>query len=234
MVLFWRLMLAHVIADFPLQTDAVFSIKKNTGWGVFLHGAIFTLTALLAAMNDLAVPMVWVGLISLGLFHVAVDKGKLVLAGGGRRDNLGYFLLDQALHVGAIGLMSFFVSRLPNIARQEQDPAAIARLQIGIAYIVAIWVSPLLSYYLRSAFHHPSGDRYHTRQPALWRILGYMERGGLVALLAQDGRLLALAPLLFLPRIVLSTHGGSEGYSRWDFVLGSTVAIIMGLWLRTL
>jgi hypothetical protein len=235
MVLFWRLILAHVIADFPLQTDAVFSVKKNTEWGVFLHGAIFTLTALLTTVNDLAIPMVWVGLISLGLFHVAVDKGKLVLAGGGRRDNLGYFLLDQALHIGAIGLMSFFFSRLPDAARPAQDPAAItARLQMGTAYVVAIWVSPLLSHYLRSTFHRPPGDRFHARQPALWRTLGYVERGCLVALLALGGRLLALAPLLFLPRIILSIHGGDKEYSHGDFILGSAVAIIMGVWVRTL
>ena len=74
MALFWRLVLAHVAADFALQTDAVFRVKKRFSWGVLLHGAIFALTSILALSPYLGSFSLWVGLIFLWLFHVAVDK----------------------------------------------------------------------------------------------------------------------------------------------------------------
>ena len=33
MFLFYRLLLAHIIADFPSQTNQIFRVKYNTEWG---------------------------------------------------------------------------------------------------------------------------------------------------------------------------------------------------------
>ncbi|PKP54950.1 DUF3307 domain-containing protein, partial [Candidatus Atribacteria bacterium HGW-Atribacteria-1] len=40
MPLFCRLLLAHIIADFPLQTNQIFKVKTNTEWGVLIHTLI--------------------------------------------------------------------------------------------------------------------------------------------------------------------------------------------------
>ncbi len=106
MVLFWRLLLAHVIADFPLQTDAVFAIKKEKRWGVFLHGTIFGLVAILLArrwgirlvysvhnLNPHEQPYpAWAGLVNRFIFRIAIERAK------SHSDRVGNFQLQFSLH----------------------------------------------------------------------------------------------------------------------------------------
>jgi hypothetical protein len=233
MVLFWRLLLAHCIADFPLQSDAVFAVKKRFKWGVVLHGTLFLLTTLLLTGPYLRFAAMWAGIIFLWLFHVAVDKAKLMLVGGGRRDHLGYFLLDQVLHIGAIALVFFFLTRHLQVASAtEISPAIISQLKLGVAYILSIWASPLLSYYVRGLFRPQQGS-FKTLGGGLWRTLGYVERGALTAVVIHGGRLLILAPLVFLPRIILPAAERWRGAFLWDLVLGSSMAIVLGIWGKT-
>lgn len=249
MVLFWRLVLAHFAADFALQTDAVFRVKKRFSWGVLLHGAIFALTSILATVPYLRSLPLWGGLVFLWLFHTAVDKTKLALSASQRRDHGGYFLLDQLLHIGAIGLICLLLNRHPGMVQEARESAVlIPKLQLGVAYIAAIWVSPLLSFYIRSAWLRRKSSRSSeaeggasppaSGQPVLpsglWRWMGYLERGCLVAVIAQGGRLFFLAPLVLLPRIGLWVFRRQESFSLWELVLGTATALSMGLWAGTL
>ncbi len=249
MTLFWRLVLAHVAADFALQTDAVFRVKKRFSWGVLLHGAIFALTSILALSPYLGSFSLWVGVIFLWLFHVAVDKAKLALGASQQRDHLGYFLLDQLLHLGAIGLVCLLLNRHLRMPLEVRESAAVIfRLKLGVAYIVAIWASPLLSFYVRSAClrwktppspgSNSEASRRAAEQPmqpsGLWRWMGYIERGCLVAVTVQGGRLLFLIPLVLLPRTVLWISRGKERSGLWELILGSAMALSMGLWAGTL
>jgi hypothetical protein len=234
MVLLWRLLLAHVIADFPLQTDAVFAVKRDIKWGVFLHGTLFLLTALLLTGPYLRTPAVIGGLIFLWLFHVAVDKTKLALADRGLGDHLGYFLLDQALHIGAIVLICSFLNHHPGVTMTAPDSGAItARLKLGTAYTLSIWASPILVFYIRRLFASRQAD-LKIRPRGLWRILGYLERGSLTVVVIQAGRWPLLAPAVFLPRAALWAAGKLGHHSHWDVLLGSIAAIAAGLWIRTL
>jgi len=248
MVLFWRLVLAHVAADFALQTDAVFRVKKRFSRGVLLHGAIFALTSILVTIPYLNILPLWGGLVFLWLFHVAVDKAKLVLSVSAQRDHLGYFLLDQLLHLGAIGLICLPLDRHPGIALAARRSAALVPLfKLGTAYITAIWASPLFSLYVRSACLR--WKRWRSREPESaapltegaprmfpsgpWRWLGYIERGCLVAVIAQGGRLALLIPLVLLPRTALWISGGRESSALWELILGSALAVSLGLWAGT-
>jgi hypothetical protein len=234
MVLLWRLLLAHIIADFPLQTDAVFAVKRDIKWGVFLHGTLFLLTALLLTGPYLRFPAVIGGLVFLWLFHVAVDKTKLELAGRGLGDHLGYFLLDQALHIGAIVLICSFLNRHSGVTATASDAAAIVpRLKLGAAYTLSIWASPLLIYYIRRLFSSRPGD-VNIRQRGLWRILGYLERGSLTAVIIQGGWWPALAPAIFLPRTLLWAAGKRSRPSFGGVLLGAMMAVAAGLWVRAL
>jgi hypothetical protein len=234
MVLFWRLLLAHLIADFPLQTDAVFAVKKDQRWGVILHATIFGLTAVLLTRPYLNHTEMWLGLVFLWSGHIAIDKTKLVLSGRGGRDHLGYFLIDQALHIGAIALWCLFWKGFPQLRPSSAVSSADARLiQLGIAYVTAIWASPLLAFYLAAAFSRQRLD-FKSQQHPLGRVAGYWERGALVAMVIQAGWLLLLMPLVFLPRMSIFWLGKQKGLSRWEFFVGSSLAILMGLWGRTL
>lgn len=255
MAVFWRLVLAHFMADFALQTDAVFSVKKRFSWGVLLHVAIFALTSIAATGPYLNNPPFWGGLVFLWLFHAAVDKAKLSFNSSGHGDHLGTFLFDQMLHLIAIGLVCLFLTRhFRMIAAVDDSASLIPRLKLGTAYIIAIWVSPVLSFYipsvaLRSGSPRPPkgivGSCQKTSKKALiknidsrptaqWRLMGYVQRGGLVAAITGGGRLLFLIPLLLLPGAGLWVSEGKKDTALRELVLGSLIALGMGLWGRTL
>jgi len=234
MALFWRLFLAHLIADFPLQTDAVFAAKKEKGWGVLLHGSLFGLMAILLMKPFLRSGAVWCGVVILWLFHMIVDKAKLILVRRGREDHLAYFLLDQVLHIGLVGLVSLFLSRVPHVARISAASAAeLGLIKLAAAYVASIWASPLVCFYIQALFSSQK-MAFQAYQPFLWRMMGYVERGMLTAIVTWGGRLFFLIPLVFLPRMGLSIFQGQRNYSLWEFALGSAMAIAAGLWARTL
>jgi hypothetical protein len=249
MALFWRLVLAHFAADFALQTDAVFRVKKRYSWGVLLHVAIFALTSVLAVIPYLNSLPLWSGLAFLWLFHLAVDKAKLALSASERRYHLGYFLLDQLLHIGAIGLICLLLNgHLRMTLAARESAALIPRWKLGVAYIIAIWVSPLISSYARSDLLRLKALRTPQTEPGvtlpaagrpvlpsgLWRWMGYLERGCLVAVIVQGGRPMLLIPLVLLPRAGLWIVRGREESILWELVLGTAMALAMGLWAHTL
>jgi hypothetical protein len=230
MVLFWRLLLAHLIADFPLQTDAVFAIKKGRAWGLLLHSTLFGLTAILLAGPFLRIWAVWGSLVLLWLFHSAIDKAKLALVGSGRKDHLVYFLLDQVLHIGTVALVCLFLNRIPQVSAIA---SSIRPIKISIAYVVSVWVSPLFCFYARTAFS-PQKIDFQRQQSVLWRTIGYVERLMMTAVAASGGRLFLILPLVLLPRIGLSIFTQQSKFSSWELILGSIIAFAAGLWVRTL
>ncbi|MFC1682866.1 DUF3307 domain-containing protein [Candidatus Zixiibacteriota bacterium] len=230
MVLFWRLLLAHLIADFPLQTDAVFAVKKGRAWGVMLHSTLFWLTAILLAKPFLHIWAVWGGLVLLWLSHSVIDKAKLALVSSGRKDHLVYFLLDQLLHIGAVALVCLFLNRIPQVSAIA---ASVLSIKIGIAYVVSVWVSPLLCFYTRTAFSSQKVD-FQRQQSVCWRVIGSAERLLITAVAAAGGRLFIILPLVFFPRIGLSIFTRQSKFSRWELILGSTIAVAAGFWVRTL
>jgi hypothetical protein len=234
MALFWRLLLAHLIADFPLQTEAVFAVKKEKDWGVLLHATLFGLTAIVLAGPFMRSGAVWASLFFLWLSHIVIDRAKLSLVASGHKDHLAFFLVDQALHIGAAALACLLLNRIPTISAIAVHSAVDVRLtKLAVAYVVSVWVSPLLCYYIRTALGNGTLE-FKGQQSAIWRMLGYAERLMLTAMAAQGGRLFFLLPAVFLPRIGLSIFAGQRDFSSWEFILGSAIAIAAGIWVHTL
>lgn len=77
MSLFYRLLLAHIIADFPLQTKQIFNIKMNTEWGVILHTIIVLIFSILFTFPYLEDPKYIMILSIIFLSHTIIDKIKL-------------------------------------------------------------------------------------------------------------------------------------------------------------
>lgn len=126
MELFATLLLAHLIADFPLQTNCVFELKVRHWTGIFLHVAIHVfVTALL--IND---PLrYWPLLAALGAVHFATDWFKLRLP---FRFQAAGFILDQIAHVLALVVLA---GRWPSATGVL--PATLLRPAIAYALIPA-------------------------------------------------------------------------------------------------
>jgi hypothetical protein len=94
------LYLAHLIADFPLQTNHIFELKAQGNRGILLHVGIHLLVAAVLIQNAYHY---WYVLLLLGGMHFVIDWAKLRLPW--RRQAPG-FILDQFAHVASVLLLA--------------------------------------------------------------------------------------------------------------------------------
>lgn len=103
MHLLLTLLLGHLFADFPLQTNRLAMLKNNSFIGVFIHVMIYmTVTALL--LND---PIeYWPLLAGLTVVHFMIDSVKRLHR---PRNELLYFIIDQLAHLISL-LMATYIA----------------------------------------------------------------------------------------------------------------------------
>ncbi|MEZ4869097.1 MAG: DUF3307 domain-containing protein [Caldilineaceae bacterium] len=92
------LLLGHLLADFPLQTNGLAKLKKKSLGGVFLHVLIYmTITALL-----LRAPFTyWPLIVGLGAVHFTIDTLKMYC---NLKNEVLCFVIDQILHFITVAL----------------------------------------------------------------------------------------------------------------------------------
>ncbi|MFN3550731.1 MAG: DUF3307 domain-containing protein [Endomicrobiia bacterium] len=108
MKIFFRLLLAHLLADFTLQTDFIAKWKKNNFLGVVVHSLIFFILSLIFTFPELnkiwmSYPLKingWICLILLFLLHMLEDEYRSYNVRHYKvNDNFLFFLWDQAIHI---------------------------------------------------------------------------------------------------------------------------------------
>ena len=239
MFLFYRLLLAHLLADFPLQFTQLFRLKVSNRWGTAFHGGIFTLLALILAYPYLTLNSIWVFILLLGISHIFIDETKLSLTRKFKIDNLWLFLLDQGLHIGLIGLLAVTsLGRLvlnwplynfPSFLTQAyNDPQSKVIIYI-IAYLIATFGGTFLIYYLKKTFFIRQLGEVVISQPE--RYFGILERFLIVNLVIFPGHFFFLIPVVLITRSIACARQKQLG--TWiDFLTSIVLAIIIGLILR--
>jgi len=107
MPLFYRLLLAHLVADFPLQTNQIFKVKTNTEWGVLIHTLIVLIFSILFTFPYLEDPKVIIILLVIFLSHTVIDKLKMEYSKKTKNQSMKILLLDQVLHIAIIAILTF-------------------------------------------------------------------------------------------------------------------------------
>lgn len=144
MIIFFRLLLAHLIADFLLQPTNWVSDKnekKVKSKKLLFHILIVTgLSAIVTAdYFSWKIPLL------IFLFHYATDLAKIYLKPP-KTSHLVWFLADQTVHVLILCLVAYWVS--PDSALQPEaigrllgTPKALAYIS---AYLIIIWPSMIM------------------------------------------------------------------------------------------
>jgi hypothetical protein len=94
------LLLGHLIADFPLQTNGVYRLKNRHWSGILLHAAIHCVVTGLLLQDALTH---WRMLVALCVMHFATDWLKLRIP---FKVQSGGFVLDQVAHVLGLVLLA--------------------------------------------------------------------------------------------------------------------------------
>ncbi|MFA5116362.1 MAG: DUF3307 domain-containing protein [Candidatus Omnitrophota bacterium] len=130
MFLFLRLLLGHLIGDFPLQTDRIFLLKHKGLKGNIPHALLVTASLIALSWPYLSRPYLWYFIIFVGTAHYLQDLIKIKYSK--LKYGFWFYLLDQAAHILTISLI--FLTPLKNV---------------GPIYNSAGWLAP---YYNSNAF----------------------------------------------------------------------------------
>ncbi len=161
---FISLLIGHLLADFPLQTDTVYRWRQK-GWpGIAFHAGIHVV---MAAMLVHGLVLRWGLLLALGLVHAGIDRAKPQMPFSHPRAT---FLADQSLHVASLGVIAW-------LARDLQ-PAVTAPLMYGLLALTLVpaalrfaSLSPCESAFLRGAV--ACKDEY-TDLPVVYHVAGWL------------------------------------------------------------
>ncbi|MGC8824985.1 MAG: DUF3307 domain-containing protein [Bacteroidales bacterium] len=112
MILFVKLLLAHLIADFLLQPTSWVQAKRRhfiASWQLYLHALLHGVIAF-AFVADIAF---WPWALALALVHLAIDIAKLYLMR--RFPHIDWFFPDQAAHLLSLIAIAMAITK-PQLA----------------------------------------------------------------------------------------------------------------------
>jgi hypothetical protein len=128
---FAGLLLAHLIADFPLQADWVYRLKVCSLAGIAIHAGMHVLVTALILSDSLAY---WPVLILVGLAHFVVDWLKPRWRGS----SLANFLLDQMIHLATLITIAVLFPAQPGLPAALLYPALVYAMIP--AALMGLWV----------------------------------------------------------------------------------------------
>lgn len=160
MLMFERLLLAHLLADFPFQTNWVYGQKIKSLWGVVFHCGIVTLLNVIFLFPYLHLPQVWEAIAFLLVVHVIIDQYKISLTKQEKElDGILFFLQDQVFHVLSIlaAIKWFGLDKLPmtNVPTLLSFYNNDYWLWVAISIIGAAFAGKVLLYYIKRVFWNP-------------------------------------------------------------------------------
>lgn len=104
--MFWHLLLAHLIGDYPLQSEWLIENKRSL-WGLTLHIAIHLAVTLLIVGSASA--EAWPKILVLALIHFLLDFTKSLFGNRWPKQGALQYVVDQLLHILSIFLVSRWI-----------------------------------------------------------------------------------------------------------------------------
>jgi hypothetical protein len=222
MPLFRLLILAHLIADFPLQSAQIYRLKRRYLAGQVPHAFIYLGTMALAGYPLIGYGSYWCFISAVATAHLMVDYLKVMfLDHSGARNDLWTFLLDQAMHIAVIAAV--FMTPLPGLP--ELQGSIIQRLDRAgvITTCIFFLVATFGGVYLLDSAKRTLLDAPECVlvSDGFSKYYGVIERGILFALMAGGYVYCALVPLVLAVRVPLANYCAKTFQPR-PFLLART------------
>lgn len=102
--------LAHFIADYPLQTNWVARYKQDHVMGLLVHTFTHLVVTTLILYPFWHDPRIWWGILAMFVTHTAADQIKITHNKKGPRKKLFfYYMMDQFIHVSILLVISIYL-----------------------------------------------------------------------------------------------------------------------------
>lgn len=242
MFLFLRMMLAHFIADYPLQTNRVYCYKISSFNGQLFHAGIHAFVFALFLIPYWHHPVTWLYLFWITASHLTFDILKVKAIDKTKLHPVITYTLDQVLHVAAASVVLW----LP--LAQEIPPIAASGLwswywnNTVVAYVIGVIFATYFTTYFLACWHWAKKKLAHDdgyNLTPLQKYYEFFERGVITTLVAFFGDLgLAGIPLVIALRF--PTHRGLHRKGKraaWlrsmpDMVVGILLSIAAGIFIQ--
>lgn len=217
---FLALLLGHLLADFPFQTDRLVDQKRQGEVvGYFKHGLIYYLSSATAVGLFTSVwPLSFrflTGMLALVLIHLILDFAKISLIRNRKIDDTAWtFLLDQVLHAATVAGASWVIiasswTDLTTAIGWLQSPSGATLMVTAIIYIAIIFGGGYLIRYFTQPLlaQLPTGSSDSPEQlKKAGMYIGWLERFLMLTALALKTPalvefILAAKPIVRFPEI---------------------------------
>ncbi len=168
MTTFLALLLAHLLADFPLQTNRIFRLKIKGNLGLVLHVVIHIIMAALLLQQ----PAQYLNLLLvLGVAHFITDWIKVRFPGDPQWPG---FVLDQLAHLAAIALLAWWRPEVTAVLPLWlMLPLILLVLLPAVLMLLWVWANDVQE---QSRFQESASVRWASK-----RLLTLSQRTGWVA-----------------------------------------------------
>jgi hypothetical protein len=117
MFILLRLLLAHFIADFPLQFNKIYELKNKSLVGGIPHALIVAICFIACSWPYLGIPGIWVFIYFFSFLHLFQDSTKIKL--GSRKYSIWLYLLDQLFHI--VTISTILVTKLKYLTPPQEN-----------------------------------------------------------------------------------------------------------------
>lgn len=141
-MIFIQLILAHLLGDFTLQPDswvAEKESKKLKSKYLYLHVLIHTVLSFIFLWD---IQLWWIAAL-VGVSHFIIDACKLTFQNNQTKKR--WFFIDQALHVGVIGIVSLCFNEFDFGFLKNQQFLKIAMAALFLTTPASIFIKIILS-----------------------------------------------------------------------------------------
>lgn len=146
------LLLAHLLADFPLQSNRLARLKQSSLRGVFIHVLIYMVATAFLLRQPL---QYWPLVLSLGIAHFVIDAVKIVCKS---QRAILCFVIDQIMHVSTVVVAVYWAQRvwqpMPRgiLADHLLVPAFVCSLLLATMVFCWVWTNDLSEEQLKRYF----------------------------------------------------------------------------------
>jgi len=235
LLLFLKLILAHILGDFVFQSKYLVEKRKTNIWYLLLHVFIHFVILCLLFYSDLSKYFVIILFITIA--HLAIDSFKIWIEKKYHKISPLLFILDQVLHIGVLIGAVIYMYGLPYSFLSKLNTYEV--LMYLIAFLLISVVSPV---FLRIVFNkwNTESEFILKKKESLGNaglLIGIIERL-IIVLFIQVGFLSGIGFLLAAKSIFrFGDLANAKDTKFTEYILAGTlmsflIAIIVGYMLR--
>lgn len=224
-LMFWKMILAHLLTDFVLQPDWM---HKNKGKKAILalHGSVFLILCLAFFNRSLNTGLI-VGLVVVAVTHVVVDFIKIKIQAKERGWGGTLFLLDQGLHLIAIAVFVLVFDKYEVLNFKQQLTDALSQTDIFLLLsfpVLIVWGGGYFTATICRGFIPQDKEVKNPGIANAGRYIGMLERT-LVLIAVLVGRFEIIGFLLAAKSIVRHPEMKDDPKFAEYFLIGTLTSV---------